>query len=157
MATITVTETINAPIDRVFAAATDIANAAENISGIDAIEVLSPAPDAPSNLGQVGLGFTWRETRTMFGKKATEDMSITEWTPPTGYVVEARSHGCHYRTPFTLEDLGGGETKITMTFTGTPETFMAKVMMAAFAFMTKTMTKCIAADLADIKRICEAG
>ena len=156
MPSIHVTETINAPIDRVFAIATDLPNCHEWVEGIDSIEVLEPAPDAADNIGQVGRGFKWRETRTMFGKKATEVMWITDWSPPTGYTVEARSHGSHYLTPITFEDLGNGQTKMAMSFNATPETFGAKVMMKVFSFMTKKLAKCVADDLADIKRASEA-
>lgn len=157
MATITVSETINAPIEHVFAVATDLPNCEQWVNGINAIEVLEPAPDSPDNLGQVGKGFKWRETRTMFGKQATEDMWITEWSPPTGYTVEARSHGSHYLTPFTFTDLGNGSTEMKMAFTATPETFGAKIMMKVFAMMTKKLTQCLADDMADIKARCESG
>lgn len=154
---ITVSETIHAPIDRVFAVATNIPDAAETVRGINSIEVLEEAPHADNNNGVVGKGFKWRETRTMFGKQATEDMWITEWTPPEGYWVEARSHGCHYVSSFTFEDLGSSSTRMTMSFDGTPETFGAKVMMKIFSFMNKKLTQCLVDDLADIKSICEAA
>lgn len=157
MATITVSETIHAPIDRVFQIATNIPDAAETITGIEKIEVLENAPPAEHNNGVVGQGFKWRETRTMFGKQATEDMWITEWSPPTTYVVEARSHGSHYLTPITFEDLGNNQTRMTMTFNATPETFGAKVMMKVFSFMTKKLTQCLADDLADIKSAAESA
>lgn len=154
MATITVSETVNAPLATVFQTASDIPNAAGRVKGIDKIEVLTPAPPAPP---MVGKGFTWRETRTMFGRPASETMTITEWRPPHAYTVEARSHGCHYRTPFTFEELGPETTRMTMTFQATPETFMAKVMMKIFSFMTKQMAKLIHQDLKDIKAACESS
>lgn len=156
MANITVSETIHAPQARVFELAADIPHAAERISGINKVEILEPAPEAPDNLGPVGLGFRWRETRTMMGKQATEDMTITEWSPPHRYTVEARSHGCHYRTPITVEGVNAGTTRLTMQFTATPETTMARVMMKVFAFMNKTVAKCLAADLMDIKASAES-
>jgi len=165
---ITVSETINAPIERVFAIASDIPNCAGFIKGIETIETLEDAPPAPDNLGPVGKGYTWRETRIMFGKKATEDMSITVWSPPTGYTVEARSHGSHYLSEFTFDQIDDQNddqnddqtddqsTRITMSFNATPETFGAKVMMMVFAFMTKKLTKCLVDDLKDIKTTAEA-
>lgn len=157
MKPIAVTETIRAPRDRVFAVASDIPNAAETVRGIDLIEVLAEAPAAPDTLGPVGKGFAWRETRTMFGKKATEDMTITGWNPPESYTVEARSHGAHYVSVLTFEESEPGVTRMTMSFRAMPETFMAKVMMKLFAAMTKHLTKCLTEDLADIKHAAEAG
>ncbi|MFG0299093.1 MAG: SRPBCC family protein [Phycisphaerales bacterium JB047] len=156
MKPIIVSETINAPIERVFQIASNIPQAAENIEGITAIETLKEAQPAPDNNGIVGLGYAWRETRIMFGKKATEDMSITQWTPPNAYRVEARSHGTHYLTDITFDQTDEHTTRITMSFNATPESFMAKVMMKVFAAMTKHLVKCLQADLADIKAKAES-
>lgn len=157
MPTITVSETVQAPLDRVFAAAADIPSAASHIRAIEAIEVLAEAPEAADNHGPVGRGFVWKETRTMFGKRATETMTITEWSPPHAYACEARSHGCHYRTTLAFQSTGPGTTRITATFQGTPETFAAKVLSKVFAFMNKTIAKCLAADLRDVKERLESG
>lgn len=159
MSNITVTETIHAPIDRVFEIASNIPNCASYIKGIELIETLEEAPPAETNLGLVGKGYTWRETRIMFGKKATEDMSITKWFPPNSYIVEARSHGCHYLTDITFESLpeqdGKPVSTMTMSFNATPETFGAKIMMLVFSFMTKKLVQCLADDLRDIKAVAE--
>lgn len=155
MSTISVTETINAPRERVFAIASDIPNAAGFVRGIEKIEVLSEAPPSPDNLGPVGKGFAWRETRVMFGKKATETMSITGWNPPVAYTAEAHSHGAHYLSLFTFTETEPGVTRVTMSFSATPETFMARVMMKIFSAMTKHLVKCLANDLRDIKAAAE--
>ncbi len=149
MKPIVVSETIHAPIDLVFQIASDIPNAADRIRGITEIEMLSDGP--------MGEGTKWRETRIMFGKKATETMWVIKWDPPNEYVVEARSCGTHYLTPITFEEVEPGITKMTFTFTGTPETFMAKVLSKVFAAMTKSLVKCLVADLADIKAACESA
>ncbi len=149
-------QSVQAPPDRVFAVVADIPNAAGRIRAIEGIEVLAEAPAAPGNLGPVGRGFRWRETRTMFGKKATEDMTITEWDPPRRYAVEARSHGCHYRSAVIVEPDGPGACTLTMTFDATPETAAAKVMMKVFFFMRKQIEKALRTDLQDIKAHAES-
>lgn len=162
---ITVSETVNAPIERVFVFASDIPNCSSYIKSIESIETLTEADPSTDNLGPVGKGYSWRETRIMFGKSATEDMTITEWSPSTGYTVEARSHGSHYLSHFTFEPVnnqdGNASTRMTMSFTGTPETFMAKVMMKVFTKLFKKLTvkltNCLADDLRDIKVAAEAG
>lgn len=157
MKPITVSETINASQDRVFAVSTDIPNCAQYIRGIESIETLSEAPPSPSNLGVVGEGYTWRETRIMFGKQATEDMTIVNWNPPASYDVEARSHGAYYLSTIACEPIGDGTTKITVTFRATPETFMAKVMMVLFSFMQKKLCQALQEDLEDIKKEAESA
>jgi len=157
MKPIIVSETINAPIERVFQIASSIPDAAETIEGITGIETLAEAPPAPNNNGVVGLGYAWRETRIMFGKEATEDMTITAWNPPESYVVEARSHGCHYLSTISCDRVDDQTTLITMDFGATPETFGAKVMMVLFSFMTKKLTQCLADDFRDIKAKAESA
>jgi Polyketide cyclase / dehydrase and lipid transport len=160
MKPIIVTETVQASIDRLFAVASDIPNCADYINGIETIETLSEAPPAENNLGPVGEGYAWREERIMFGKKATEDMTITDWSPPNSYKVEARSHGCHYLTEITFKPLpdvdGKPVSTMTMSFGATPETFGAKIMMFMFSFMTKKLIKCLEEDLHDIKTVAES-
>ncbi|MEM9373721.1 MAG: SRPBCC family protein [Planctomycetota bacterium] len=157
MTTIQATETIDAPIERVFDIASDIPGCAERIAGINRVEVLEEAPAASGNNGPVGMGFKWREWRTMFGKEATEDMWITGWSPPHSYQVEARSHGCHYLSDITFADVGDGRTTMTWSFNATPETLLAKVMMKVFAFMNKKLTQCLVDDLADLRRAAESS
>ena len=55
----------------IWAAISDIANAAQTIRGIEKIEVLERPPG-----GLVGL--RWRETRMLFGKPATAEKWITD-------------------------------------------------------------------------------
>ncbi|MAO23449.1 MAG: hypothetical protein CMJ25_22085 [Phycisphaerae bacterium] len=153
---ITVSETINAPIGRVFATASDIPNAASFIKGIEMVETLSEAPPADDNLGLVGLGYTWRETRIMFGRKATEDMAISRWAPPNAYTVEARSHGSHSLSEIPFEPIDEQTTRISMSFNATPETITAKIMMKVFVAMTKKLTECLVEDLRNIKESAEA-
>ncbi|MEO1716615.1 MAG: SRPBCC family protein [Planctomycetota bacterium] len=155
MKAIHVSETVNASMEDVFAVASDIANAAERIGGIDSVEMLTDGP--------VGMGTKWRETRTMFGKQADETMWITEWEPPVAgaasakYVAEARSHGCHYLTPVEFERIGDNETRMSMTMNATAETLSSKIMMVVFGFMAKSAAKALQADLRDIKVYCESA
>ncbi len=140
---------IDAPPERVFATITDLHGAAERISGIKHLEVLTDGP--------VGRGTRWRETRTMFGKDATEEMEITEFTPGVGYTTEAESCGCLYRCALAATPEDGG-SRLTMTFESKPMTFVGKIMGAVMMpLMRKSMIRLVEKDLADIKRAVEAG
>src|SRR5687768_2543408 len=82
---------IRAPKEAVWKTITDIKNAPNRISGIQKVEVLEQPPS-----GVVGL--KWRETRTMFGKSATEVMWITKAVENSYYETRAESHGAIYHS-----------------------------------------------------------
>ena len=71
---LTVTETVAAPAARVFERATDIRSWQDTIDAIDRIEMLAEGP--------AGVGTRFRETRTMMGKEAREEMEVTAFEPP---------------------------------------------------------------------------
>ena len=146
MASITVEKQINAPIETVFARASDVHNWANQIEAITDIEVHTGGP--------VGDGTRFTETRVMWGKSASETMTFDGFDPPSGFRLLASSHGTDYVSTHTFEPSGGG-TKMTMTFEGTPRTLGAKIMRVVFAFMKKSLCKMIAKDMDDLARACE--
>jgi len=148
MPNLAVSETVAAPPERVFAAATDFPNCADYIEGIQRVEMLTDGP--------VGKGTRFRETRKLFGKEATEEMEIVEYDPPRSYVLGAESHGSRYRTELRFEPEGEG-TKVTMDFQATPLSGFAKVMTVLAKPMMKSMAKMCAKDLKDIKQHVEGG
>ncbi|MBL8857327.1 MAG: SRPBCC family protein [Planctomycetes bacterium] len=132
---------VAAPPARVFQLATDLRNAPGRVKAIKKMEVLTDGP--------IGKGTRFRETRVMFGKEATEVMEIVTFDPPRGYVVEATSHGCHYRTEFRVTPAGEG-TEFEMLFEGRPLTFMARVMGTLMKPLSRMMVKQCLKDLDDI-------
>lgn len=149
-----VSKVVHAPIDRVFEIITDLEGSAETIRGIEEAEVLTDGP--------IGVGTRWRETRVMFGKRATEEMEITAFEPPNGgreggYIAEAHSHGSHYVTPVTVVDQGDGTTKVSIEFQCHPQSIIAKLMMKVFGDKLKGyVCDPLQEDLLDIKRAAEA-
>src|SRR3954463_8520002 len=95
--------TVNGSRAAVWAAITDIENAAEIISGIENIEVI----EKPAN-GLVGL--RWRETRMLFGKPATVEKWITDAAENERYKTRAESDGFVFLTTKTLSESSGGMT-----------------------------------------------
>lgn len=148
MSSITLTREINAPVDDVFALASNFPNAAETIRGIDRVQMLTAGP--------VGVGTRFRETRKLYGKEATEEMEVTLYEPPKRYVIEAESHGAKYHTEFRFEERGM-VTEVTMTFGATPLTFVAKVMAFLTKPLMKVMVETCGKDLDDIKAAAEAA
>ena len=111
MATLTVVRTIGAPPERTFEAFSNLETAAERIRGIEKLEILQRSESGKNG---IGVGTRFRETRIMFGKEATEEMEITRFEPPSGYTVEARSHGAHYVSTFSFRADGEG-TRLEMS------------------------------------------
>ena len=149
MKTVAVSKLIEAGIDEVFAVFADLESAADRITDIVKLEMLTEGP--------VAVGTRWRETRIMFKKEATEEMEITAFNPPNGYTVEAESHGAHYRTEITFVAEGEG-IKATMSFQATPLTWMAKIMYLVTGPMMRGMLiKCLEKDMADLKRYLETA
>ncbi len=146
MAQFTVEKYIEAPREVVFDAAMDLRAAAENIRGIEKLEVLTEGP--------IGLGTRFRETRIMFKKEATEVMKITVFERPSRYAHEAESHGCKYLTSYDLVQEGAG-TKLVMVFSAEPQTLFAKVMGVVFSFMLTACMREVEKDLDDLKSVSE--
>ncbi|WP_411720583.1 SRPBCC family protein [Mycetocola sp.] len=140
--------TINADRKRVFEVFCDLDNAAANIGGITKVEVLA----GPS---QLNVGTRWRETRTMFGKEATEEMWVTGYEQDVSYVAEADSRGAHYRSEYRFTPEGSG-TRIDMRFVGTPNTLGARLAGVLGALFAGAAKKALHQDLVDLKRACEA-
>jgi len=148
--TITTSETINANQERVWQVITDFDNAQENITSILAVEVL--------NRPETGLlGFSWKETRKMFGKEAEETMTISECVEGQCYETTANNHGTIYKSRLEITEISPGQCTLSMSFGHQPVTFGAKIMsLFSFAF-TGAIKKAFHDDLTDIKRVAEAG
>ena len=93
----------------------------------------------------------------MFGKKATEDMEVTEFDDGRRYATAAESHGSKYFSEISVEPTDGG-CRITMGFRGEPQSTLAKVMDVTVGrlFIGPTR-KALARDLADIGAAAEAA
>ena len=141
---------INASKEAVWKVITDIDAAKDNITAINSIEVLE-RPDS----GLVGL--KWKETRTMFGKEASEVMWITDSEENVTYRTRAESHGSIYVSWHKLEEVEAG-VKYTMGFSGKAQSMGAKIMNGLMGWMMKSSTKkALMKDLEDIKAVAEAA
>lgn len=140
---------IDASKQAIWRVVTDIENCAGKIKAIEKVEVL--------HRPEKGLvGFKWRETRTMFGKKATEDMWITEAVENEYYIAKASSNGCDYtsRVAITPKE---GKNYLSMSLEAKTNTFAGRVMMLLMGWMFVPMArKAFLQDVKDIKAAVEA-
>ena len=139
---------INGSAEAVWSVISDIHHAADRISGIDEVEVLEQ-PAA----GLVGL--KWRETRTMFGKTATEVMWITEAVENEYYKTRAESHGCVYISTLRITNDDKNCT-LTMSHQTEPQGLLVKMIALPMGVLFKgMMRKAMQQDLDDIKTAVE--
>jgi len=86
---ITVEAIIHAPPDVTFALVAGIPGWPRVISGIQSVDMLTPGP--------VAVGTRFRETRVIFGRQATEEMTVAEIEAPRRLILTAFNHGTAYR------------------------------------------------------------
>lgn len=135
---------IQADRETVWKAMTDKENISKVIPGIEKVQVL----EKPKS-GIVGL--KWTETRTLFGKTASETMWVTEASDLDYYKTRAESHGAVYLSSIEMKPASGG-TELTMRFKGQPVTFGAKLfwLLMGWAFAGPTR-KAMQKDLDAVK------
>ncbi|MCA9230205.1 MAG: SRPBCC family protein [Planctomycetales bacterium] len=147
MARLTIKAHVDAAPEVVFAVASDFEHAAENFQGIEQFEILTEGP--------IGVGTRFRETRVMFGKQNTEELEITAFDEPRGYVVECDSCGAHYRSEYKfVADIAG--THVRLELDCRPVSLLARLMAPLSALMMGSVKKCLTADLEDLKQAAEA-
>ncbi len=145
-----VSQRIAAPAEQVWAVITDLANSPQVISGIDTVEILGGPPE-------FGVGTRWRETRTMLGKTATEEMEVSAVDPGRSYSAVAASHGARYDSTLTVEPDGASASTLTMTFRGEPTSTGGRIMAATVGrLFLGASRKALAKDLSDIAAAVEA-
>jgi len=135
---------INAPVVKVWERITDIENSPQFISGINKVEIL----DKPSN----GLkGLKWEETRTMFGKTATEIMWITDYAENKFYKTMAEGPGVRYISTLTVSNQKD-KTYLAMEFETEISSMATRIISGIMGiFFNKATKKAIRQDLLDIK------
>jgi hypothetical protein len=140
--------TINGSKAAIWAAITDIENAAKTVRGIESIEVLEK-PLAGL------LGLRWRESRMLSGKPATVEKCITDAAEEDFYETRAEDMGFVF---ITTKRLSGADGAITLSecHESNPQSFAAKLMSIPMTLLFKGMAKkAVLQDLNDIKAAVE--
>ena len=133
---------VEAPPDAAFSTAIDISNWPRFISGVQSVELLTPGP--------VAAGTRFRETRSMFGRQATEDMTLAQVEPPHRFLLTAFNHGTAYRVGHLFAPEARG-TRTTLVFEGRPATLLARLFTPLGWLFLGTLKRQLEGDLADLK------
>lgn len=129
---------------------TDLAASKDTIGAIQSIEILTEGQE-------FGVGTKWRETRTMFGKQATEVMWITHVDPGRSYTARAESHGAIYTTVMAVEARDDASSELSMDFGAESTGTMARIASATIGRLFASATKkAVTRDLDDIAAAAEA-
>ncbi len=143
------TRQIAAPAERVWALLTDLEASPRVMSGIDAVEIISGPPD-------FGVGTRWRETRTMLGRQATEELEVTDVTVGRAYSAVTDGNGTRYEVQFLIEPDGSGACTITTTFGATPTSLVSRVLSATLGrLFVGSSRDALEQDLADLAAAAE--
>jgi hypothetical protein len=143
---IVLTALANAPPDIAFQTVTDIAAWPKFVSAIEAIELMTP--------GAVGPGTRFRQTRVMFGRRATEEMKVAEMLPSRRLVLTAYNHGTAYRVEHAFAPEAAG-TRMTLNFEGQPVTLVAWLLMPLGLLFMASVKQQLQSDFADLAREAE--
>lgn len=155
MSSVEVSQQIATAPEAVWSVVVDTDRWVQVIEAIEAVEILRDE-DGGGSEESFGLGTTWRETRKMFGKTATEVMEVTEFEDGVSYGTAAESHGSKYFSEISVEPNDAG-CLLTMSFTGEPQSMFAKIADITIGRLFLGATrKAFAKDLADIKAAAEA-
>jgi hypothetical protein len=131
----------------IWAAITNIENAAEILSGVQKIEVL----EKPAS-GLVGL--KWRETRMLFGKPASVDKWITDAVENEFYKTKAEDSGFLFLTTMRISESNGGVT-LKSSHETKPQGIVARLKATPMFLFKGVIRKAILQDLNDIKAAVE--
>ena len=133
---------IAAPPAVVYATVTDIAHWQDFIRAIERLEVLTPGP--------LTVGTKFRETRTMFGRTATEEMTVVTLNPSSHFDLTAENHGTRYLARHEIAATPGG-SRLRLIFEGTAVTLGAKLGMVIGVLFKGAVRKQLQSDLEDVK------
>lgn len=143
---LTLDQSIAAPRDVVFATFREAPRWPQIVSGINAVGGVS---------GPLEQGDTFTETRTMFGREATETFEVTDLVADEVLTLTSDSCGVRFVSRHTFEDAGEGRTKVTLSMATQPLTIVGRLMAPLGVLMAGSMKKLIARDMADFAAECE--
>lgn len=144
MAQMRLVREVDAPAERVWEVMTDLEASPETLRGVTSVERLD------SGTG-FGIGTTWRETRTLMRRTATEEMSVSAVEPGRSYTVTADNHGTAYTSTLTVEPIDAHRSRLSMTFDARARTLVSRILSATIArLFVRSTRRALQADLDDI-------
>jgi carbon monoxide dehydrogenase subunit G len=146
---IEVVREVAAPPDAVWAIIADVVGTAELIRGIDSVELVSGS-------SPVEVGTTWRETRTMLGRRATQELTVIAVDQGRWYTVTTHANGADLESTIRVEPGPDGST-LSITLDARSTSRLGSVMAATVGRAFEgTARSVLAQDLTDMATAAEA-
>jgi carbon monoxide dehydrogenase subunit G len=151
MAKVKVSSEVKAPVERVFELFTDIEHAADRVSGIKKIEVMSTGP--------FNLGYRWTETREVMGRLDNAAMEISAFERNRSYTITHHKggvfgQGVRIDTTFTFEPVPIG-TRVSIEFELHPEGLPPGTLLPLEWAIGGKVRHVLSEDLDDLMRAVE--
>ncbi|MXX76309.1 MAG: hypothetical protein F4210_12135 [Holophagales bacterium] len=135
--------TINASLETVFRAVSDLGHFAKAVPQIDRIEILSDTA--------AGVGTRFRETRLVGGRETASELQVAELVEDEKVRYVSDTFGTRWNSTFTVAS-AGERTRLTMTIEGRPHTLLSRLAAPLMRFLTE---RGVVADLTGIKAYAE--
>lgn len=143
MANVTVTRSIDAPVDVVFRTVAHVEQFSQAVPGILRVEFLSEVKS--------GVGARFRETRVMMGREASTELEVTEYVENERVRIVSEAGGALWDTVFTVAPDGEG-TELKMVMEARPRSMGARMTLP---LIIGTVRKAIEQDMDAVKSFCE--
>jgi hypothetical protein len=144
-----VTRRIAAPLDVVWSTITDVGRYPERVRSYVHVEYLTPE--------RSGVGASWRQTRTVFGREHSQQLRIVGWEPPGYLKTAARESGAVYTTRYRLTD-ANGSTEVTVLFEVSATNVIGAIIQRLLgARLLGSTREAMERDLADLATAAEAS
>ena len=151
MAKVKVSTDVKAPVERVFELFTDIQHAAENVSSIKKIEIMSTGP--------FNLGYRWTETREVMGRLDDATMEVSAFERNRSYTIThykggVLGKGVRIDSVFTFEPVPAG-TRVSIEFDLHPDGLPPGILLPLEWAIGGKVRHVLSDDLGDLKTAVE--
>lgn len=144
MAQMVMVREVEATVERVWEVMTDLEASPQVLRGVTAVERLDGG-------GGFGVGTRWRETRTLMGRAATEELEVSDVVPGRAYTVTADSRGTAYTSTLAVEPIDERRSRLSMTFDARARSTVSRILSATVGRLFEgTTRRALLADLDDI-------
>jgi uncharacterized protein YndB with AHSA1/START domain len=146
MARITVSTDISAPVDKVFAAFTDLDHDAGRVKAIKKIEITSTGP--------FNLGTKWIESREAMGRMHEAEMEVTAFERNKTYTLTHYQSGVRMDAIFTFDQIPTG-TKVGIEFELSNQGLPPGLLLPIEWAIAGRVRHALSDDLSDLKHAIE--